>query len=800
MLLSACKPQPDESENITRTTISFAAIEAQRAEYEALIAEFEVQNPDIDVKFVNLAVDPSNMSGFATQADAIALPVVPVGSDAYTYLDIQPLAETDSDFDPGGYLPGVMEGCQVDERQIGLPYTSSLQVIYYNRDIFDATGIAYTQPDWTWEEFRLNTINLTRRNGQEVEQYGFVNLSSMVRLLGSMLNRDLMISDEEEKAGALEKTLNSYLNLVQLGYVRVPQNGEYPGDLESLIYDGKAAMWLDGLFRLEDYRNVLGEQIGFLPVPEGTRATARCLAISAGSQQPQAVWRLIKYLSEQNGPFVLPNEFPSNSAQLQNNPNWQSFSDEEQAVLKAALDNAWYGTHWLFNDLNNEFNKMVIEETDLNISIHELLNIEPPQISQQITPVTPFFMGVANGSQEDIPSDAIYLSFDTVFLSREKTKEIAAEFNHKQSKYYVGFSQPDGNHDCYMAPSLMIDDMFYDIISLEPFIAADPEGTQLLADIPEQSLDATSVNGEIVGIPLIGLSLVINYNPALLKEVGLQSPPNDWTMDEFLETIQIATHDDIYGFVTYAYIVIYDAYETPLYDMNKEPPEFYFDTAGVKQTTKLILQLEKDEVIPPLGIALSNREFDRIELITSEKAAFWLNNTASGYLEEEIEFEPGTVGLPNGMSKDFSTGSLISFFISKDSKSPDGCWEWFKYFSNNASIFDSGIPIRKSILYSPEYSALIGADTASVYQSFYDQNQEPEEVLRANYEEEMYLTSAPYSWFMETLIELSLGMNVDIGLNLLQQKSEAYLTCMLNMAGTPGENYQTCMKLVDPDS
>jgi ABC-type glycerol-3-phosphate transport system substrate-binding protein len=346
----------------------------------------------------------------------------------------------------------------------------------------------------------------------------------------------------------------------------------------------------------------------------------------------------------------------------------------------------------------------------------------------------------------------------------------------------------------------MIDEMINDIISLEPFIAADPEGTRILADIQKQSLNATSANGEIVGIPLIGLSLVINYNPALLQEVGLQSPPNDWTMDEFLETIQKATHDDIYGFVTYDYIVIYDAYATPLYDMNKEPPEFYFDTVGVKQTTKLILQLEKDGVIPPLDVALSNREFDRIELIASEKAAFWLDNTLSSYLEERIEFKPGTVGLPNGMSKDFSTGSSISFFISKDSKSPDGCWEWFEFFSNNASIFDVGIPIRKSILYSPEYSALVGADTASIYQSFYDQNQEHEEVPRINYEE-MYLTSAPFTWFMETLIELSQGMNVDIGLNLLQQKSEAYLNCMLQVSPDAfADNYQACMKLVDPDS
>jgi ABC-type glycerol-3-phosphate transport system substrate-binding protein len=164
LLLSACNPQPDESENNTRNTISFAAIDGQRIAYETLIVEFEVQNPDIEVQFVALEVDPSDMSGLASQADTIALPVLLVGSDAYNYLDIQPLAEMDTNFDQGEYLAGIMEGCQVEDRQIGLPYVASQQVIYYNPAIFDEAGVAYPHPDWSWEEFRLNVINLTKKN------------------------------------------------------------------------------------------------------------------------------------------------------------------------------------------------------------------------------------------------------------------------------------------------------------------------------------------------------------------------------------------------------------------------------------------------------------------------------------------------------------------------------------------------------------------------------------------------------------------------------------------------------------
>ncbi|MBW6472864.1 MAG: extracellular solute-binding protein [Anaerolineaceae bacterium] len=776
-----------------KTTITFAAIEAQHAEYAALIAEFEVQNPDIDVKFVNLAVDPSNMIGFATQADAIALPVVPVGSDAYTYLDIQPLAETDTNYDQGQYLPGIMEGCQVDERQIGLPYTASLQVIYYNRDIFDAAGIAYPQPDWTWEEFRLNTINLTRRNGQEVEQYGFVNLSSMVRLLGTMLNRDLKISDEEEKAGALEKTLSSYLNLIQQGYVRIVQADEYPGDLETIIREGKAAMWLDGLFQLDAYRNALGKQISFLPVPEGGRASARCVAISAGSQQPQAAWRWIRFLSEQDGPYVLPNELPAYQEMVQKNVNWHSFSEDERAVLQTALDKSWYGTHWLFATLNQEFDNVLADQNDLNSMLSTVLQYSPPEPEE---PFEPQFAIQVLSTPDDIPPGAVYVKFSSGgYLNREVREVLVNEFNQNQTDYYIYTNVAPEEADCFIGnQSENQPEAYY---PLTPLLEGDAESMALAADLPPGVLETTRRNREILGIPLFILAYATYYNPVLLEQTGLEPPPADWTFAEFWEYAQTATQEGIYGFGlgSPALVVIYDSLNSPLIDESGEVPVFLFNTPEVKQTTEFLLKMQYEGVIPELDIDMGDKYWTWRKNILSGKAVFWMSSM-DDYLNEELKYEPGMVPIP-GYIPNYSLASFPSFFISKNSSDPEGCWEWFKYFSTNPAIY-SWIPLRNSVRNSPEYEALVGTDMASLYRNIIDQMKVTP--IDEKSRDTSYFTTGPYFWFQTTIGALKYGEDLDIPLQTVQFKSEAYLTCMLNMDGTPGENYQTCMKLVDPDS
>ena len=793
MLLSACKPQPDESENITRTTISFAAIDGQRTAYETLITAFESQNPDMEVQFVALKVDPSNMSGLASQADTIALPVLPVGSDAYNYLDIQPLAETDTNFDQGEYLAGIMEGCQVEERQIGLPYTASPQVIYYNRDIFDEAGVAYPQPDWSWEEFRLNVINLTKKNGQEVEQFGFVNLSSMVRLLGTMLNRDLMISDESEKAQVLEKTLSSYLNLIQQGYVRIVQADEYPGDLETIIREGKAAMWLDGLFQLDAYRNALGKQISFLPVPEGGRASARCVAISAGSQQPQAAWRWIRFLSEQDGPYVLPNELPAYQEMVQKNVNWHSFSEDERAVLQTALDKSWYGTHWLFATLNQEFDNVLADQNDLNSMLSTVLQYSPPEPEE---PFEPQFAIQVLSTPDDIPPGAVYVKFSSGgYLNREVREVLVNEFNQNQTDYYIYTNVAPEEADCFIGnQSENQPEVYY---PLTPLLEGDAESMALAADLPPGVLETTRRNGEILGIPLFTLAYATYYNPVLLEQAGLEPPPADWTFAEFWEYAQAATQEGIYGFGlgSPALVVIYDSMNSPLIDESGEVPVFLFNTPEVKQTTEFLLKMQYEDVIPELDSDIGDKYWTWRQNILSGKAVFWMSSM-DDYLNEELKYKPGMLPLPGYIPK-YSLNGFPSFFISKNSSDPKGCWEWFKHFSANPAIYN-WIPLRNSVRNSPEYEMLVGTEMASLYRKIIDQMKVTP--IDEKGRDTNYLTTGPYFWFQTTIGALEYGEDLDVRLQNAQFKSEAYLNCMRNMDVTPEDNYQACMKMVDPDT
>lgn len=93
---------------------------------------------------------------------------------------------------------------------------------------------------------------------------------------------------------------------------------------------------------------------------------------------------------------------------------------------------------------------------------------------------------------------------------------------------------------------------------------------------------------------------------------------------------------------------------------------------------------------------------------------------------------------------------------------------------------------------------LVGTEMASLYRKIIDQM----EVIpfEKKGRDTSYLTTGPYFWFQTTIGALKYGEDLNVPLQNVQFKSEAYLTCMLNMDGTPGENYQACMKLVDPDS
>ena len=63
------------------------------------------------------------------------------------------------DFDD--YWPRLLAAYNYDGVQYGLPADLDLQLIYYNKDIFDAAGVAYPEAGWTWDDYRATAMALT---------------------------------------------------------------------------------------------------------------------------------------------------------------------------------------------------------------------------------------------------------------------------------------------------------------------------------------------------------------------------------------------------------------------------------------------------------------------------------------------------------------------------------------------------------------------------------------------------------------------------------------------------------------
>ena len=67
------------------------------------------------------------------------------------------------DFDD--YWPRLLAAYNYDGVQYGLPADLDLQLIDYNKDIFDAAGVAYPEAGWTWDDYRATAMALTEGDG-----------------------------------------------------------------------------------------------------------------------------------------------------------------------------------------------------------------------------------------------------------------------------------------------------------------------------------------------------------------------------------------------------------------------------------------------------------------------------------------------------------------------------------------------------------------------------------------------------------------------------------------------------------
>lgn len=348
----------------------WASSPSETALLESLLYRFSVENPDIVVKYEPITGDYKQ-----ALLTSIASGTEP---DVY-YIDIfwwQELAKNDVllpiddlGFNRDEFIPALVDAFTYDGKSYGIPKDFNTLGMFYNKELFDKAGLEYPTDDWTWDNLKEAAGALTDLSDANKPVYGFCTPPDPGRFPafvfqngGTVMNADTSDTtlDSEAAIGAAE----FYTSF------RAEQIGALPSDLGegwqgTLFGKGQCAMVYEGGWLIPYLRDQFpGTQYGVVlppagPAGEGNLIFTVAWGISANTENPEASWRVIEFLTNEasqktvlESGFALPSRISlQESEYLTNNPN-------SAAIFNGALNGA-YPFFWgaVGSDVNDQMGK-----------------------------------------------------------------------------------------------------------------------------------------------------------------------------------------------------------------------------------------------------------------------------------------------------------------------------------------------------------------------------------------------------------------------------------------------------------
>ena len=334
MLLTACGgnglsfgPTPEPA------SITFAVPDEYNEFYTAKIAEFIKQEPKITVEIQNINSSTSDLPDVAVSRWSDAFDS---GGDRLAQgLDLTPFLEQGKEFNRADYYPGLLDAYTRDGKLKGIPTGVNPFVILYNQDLFDKYGVPLPQTGWSWNDFKTAAMQL-RDPASKI--YGYASNQNYVDAMffvyqhgGSLVNGGQTPKlDSPEAIEALEWYAKLFTS-TGVAPTEEQARQDFNGQAQEGIAQGKVAMWMSPVSVIVG-PNGKGWpfRIGVAPLPRDvvafTVAQYEGLMISSKTKSPAASWKLVKYLSDQPLPWMVPARLS-----LANSPAFAASMGKQQA-------------------------------------------------------------------------------------------------------------------------------------------------------------------------------------------------------------------------------------------------------------------------------------------------------------------------------------------------------------------------------------------------------------------------------------------------------------------------------------
>ena len=229
-------------------------------------------------------------------------------------VDLSPYVEVDTDIAEDDWYPKSIDMWRALESQhiFGLPSDFVAQVVFYNKDLFDAAGLEYPAEDWTWDDFLGMAKTLTRVGSDgKTEVWGCVSpagwhLDQIIESNGGeVIDDDQTMCMLTDGTAAID-TIQFMVDMIDKHKVSPPA-GEFEG-MGSPFLTGRLAIDFGLEIGQIQYKDApFGWSNQLIPVGSAKRVNyggANGFVVSSPTEAPDASYTLVKFLTAQAGPIL----------------------------------------------------------------------------------------------------------------------------------------------------------------------------------------------------------------------------------------------------------------------------------------------------------------------------------------------------------------------------------------------------------------------------------------------------------------------------------------------------------------
>ena len=225
--------------------------------------------------------------------------------------DLTPIIKADPSFDLSMYFERAADIARRGDKLYAIPLDLTPMMVYYNKKLLDAAGVAYPTDGWTWDEFlqtaKALTVPSSDPKSQTPAQFGFnfENHMPFWFFWTWTAGGDVLSPDGKRASGYFDGPESTagiqFLTDLVLKHHVAPTLAEKKASGADLFLTGKAAMDVKGHWMLIDYgaRQMDVGVVG-LPSRDGKPITVMYEAgqsISASTKHPELAWEYIKYMT-----------------------------------------------------------------------------------------------------------------------------------------------------------------------------------------------------------------------------------------------------------------------------------------------------------------------------------------------------------------------------------------------------------------------------------------------------------------------------------------------------------------------